>query len=46
MCVLVQLPSLPGSCVAEVLVDLSSPTPAILQWNKVRAARAYPSCHP
>ena len=33
--VLVQLPSLPGSCVAEVLVDLSSPTPAILQWNKV-----------
>ena len=30
-----QLPSLPGSCVAEVVVDFSSPSPSVLQWNKV-----------
>ena len=32
---IVQLPSLPGSCVAEALVDLSQSSPAVLQWNKV-----------
>ena len=32
-----QLPSMPGSCVAEVVVELTSSSPSVLQWKKVHA---------
>ena len=33
---IVQLPAEPGAAVAEALVDLSSPTPTIISWDRVR----------
>ncbi|BDA42557.1 Primary amine oxidase [Coccomyxa sp. Obi] len=36
---IVQLPTEPNSSVAEVLVDLSGPTPAVLNWVKVEGVQ-------
>ena len=35
---IVQLPAEPGAAVVEALVDLSSPTPAIITWDRVSSA--------
>ena len=41
---IVQLPAEPNSSVAEVLVDLSNPTPAVLNWVKVIVRDFYQGC--
>ena len=40
---IVQLPAEPGAAVAEALVDLSSPTPTIISWDRVSSA--FPALH-
>lgn len=40
---IIQLPAEPGAAVAETLVDLSSPTPTIITWDRVSFV-SHPLC--
>ena len=43
---IIQLPAEPGAAVVETIVDLSSPSPAIITWDRVSTSLPFslPTC--